>query len=291
MKRGALPKDPLMWFGAIFLFLLVGFALFGPTVRDKQLASSAKHHPFESVYDDIADPFHPHTAQLPFGTDQQGRDVLARISAGARISLTVGLVVEAIALLIGITVGVLGVFAPGWIAGPLMRLTDAMFAFPDILLAILIIGTIQSSKAEIPGGKLAPVIAALAVTAWPSIARLVRSQVATIKDREFVVAARATGASTFYNVTRHILPQLTGVLMAVSMLEIAGTILAESTLSFLGIGVQAPEPSWGSMINNARENMNSYPDQLIAPCVILSLTVLSLNFVGDGLRTYFDPKG
>jgi len=289
-KRRKGPRDPLLWFGAVFMVFLVFLAMFGPTVREKQLSSISKHQPYTSVYDDIADPFQSRSATFPFGTDSQGRDNLARIAAGARISLTVGLIVEIIALVVGVTVGVLGVFAPRWIASAVMRLTDAMFAFPDILLAILIIGIIQTSKAQIPGGKLAPVIAALGVTSWPSIARLVRAQVATLKDREFVVAAKATGASTFYNVTRHILPQLAGILLAIAMIDIAGTILAESTLSFLGIGVQAPEPSWGSMINNARENMNSYPAQLIAPCLFLSLTCFALNFVGDGLRSYFDPK-
>jgi ABC-type dipeptide/oligopeptide/nickel transport system permease subunit len=280
----------LVWSGIAFLALLLLLAVFGPAIRDRQLASLSTHHPFLSVYDDIAPPFTARSSQFPLGIDQQGRDVLARVAAGARISLTVGLVVELIALFAGVTIGVLGVFAPAWVAGPIMRFTDAMFAFPDILLAILVIATINASKAQLPGGKLAPVIVALGITAWPSMARLVRAQVATLKDREFVVAAKATGASTSYNVTRHILPQLAGVLMAVSMLDIAGTILAESTLSFLGIGVQAPEPSWGNMINNARENMSSFPEQLIPPCVILSLTVFALNFVGDGLRSRFDPR-
>lgn len=288
-KRGGI-RDPFLWFGIIFLVALILFAIAGPALRDHQLGPLSIHHPFTSVYDDIGRPFQPRSASFPFGTDQQGRDIVARTAAGARISLTVGLVVEIFALVVGVTVGVLGVYAPGWIASPLLRLTDAMFAFPDILLAILIVGTIQASKIQVPGGKLAPVIAALAVTSWPSVARLVRSQVATLRNREFVVAAKATGASTFYNVTRHILPQLVGILLAVSVIDVAGTVLAESTLSFLGIGVQAPEPSWGTMINDARLNMNSYPAQLIPPCLILSLTVFALNFVGDGLRTYFDPK-
>jgi ABC-type dipeptide/oligopeptide/nickel transport system permease subunit len=135
-----------------------------------------------------------------------------------------------------------------------------------------------------------PVVVALSITAWPIVARLVRTQVASLKDREYVMAARATGASTFYVVTRHVLPQLWGILMAVSMIDLAGTILAESSLSFLGIGVQAPTPSWGSMINIARLNMTSHPDQLLYPCLILSLTIFALNFVGDGLRAALDPK-
>lgn len=289
-RRPRISRDPLLWFGALFLAFLLLFAAFGPGVRDSQLRQYSKHDQFTSVYDDVAPPFQPLGGQFVLGTDPIGRDVAARLAAGARISLTVGFAVQIFALVVGVTVGVLGIYAPRWIANPLMRLTDSMFAFPDILLAILIIGTIQASKVQVPGGKLAPVVAALAITAWPSIARLVRSQVATLKDREFVIAARATGASTFYVVIKHILPQLAGILMAVSMIEIAGTILAESTLSFLGIGVQAPEPSWGSMINTARENINSYPDQLIAPCLILSLTIFALNFVGDGLRTALDPK-
>lgn len=283
-------RDPLVWFGILFLGLLLLFAAVGPSVRDAQLSSLSKHRPFTSVYDDVSKPFEDFSATFPAGTDRQGRDVVARLAAGARISLLVGFSVQIIALLLGITVGVLGVYAPKWLANGLMRLTDAMFAFPDILLAILIIGTVQSAKLTIPGGAAAPVILALSVTAWPSIARLVRAQVATLKDREYVVAARATGASNFYTVTRHILPQLAGLLMAYSMIDIAGTILAESTLSFLGIGVQAPEPSWGSMIDNARQNINSYPAQLIAPCLLLSLTVFALNFVGDGVSAWLDPK-
>ena len=201
------------------------------------------------------------------------------------MSLMVGLVVQFIALFAGISVGMIAVFAPRWISSPLMRFTDGMFAFPDILLAILIISIMKDDSG------VTPVIVALSVSAWPSIARLVRSQVVTLKDREFVVAAKATGAPTIYLIMKHILPQLVGILMAVSMLEIAGTILAESTLSFLGIGVKAPNPSWGSMVNSARLEMTSYPAALIPPCLILSLTVFAMNFVGDGLRNRFDPKG
>ncbi len=284
-------QDPLYLFGIVFLVLLVLIAVFGPVVRSAIIRAPEAPKNFYSVYDPVGLPHLSPGGKYLLGTDEQGRDVVSRIAAGARISLTVGLVVEVIALTVGVTVGVLGVYAPRWLSMLLMRFTDGMFAFPDILLAVLIIGTIPASKlANFPLGKLLPVIIALSITAWPAIARLVKGQVATLKDREFVVGAKASGASTFYIVTRHILPQLTGILLAVSMIDIAGTILAESTLSFLGIGVQAPEPSWGSMINSAREDMGSYPIALIWPCVILSLTIFSLNFVGDGLRAAFDPK-
>ncbi|MEZ0326398.1 MAG: ABC transporter permease [Fimbriimonas sp.] len=292
-------RDPLLIFGAAFLLFLILFAIFAPIIRDAQLKPPGVAS-FSSVYDPVVDdsgralkPFQPPFGKVLLGTDEIGRDVVARLAQGARISLMVGFIVQILALLVGVTIGVLGVYAPKWVASPLMRLTDAMFAFPDILLAILIVSVVRTDMFEGvlgPLGKMLPVIVALSFTAWPSITRLVRTQVASLKDREFVVAAKASGASTFYLATRHVLPQLMGILMAVSMIEVAGTILAESTLSFLGIGIQAPDPSWGSMINAARLNMSSHPITLLWPCLILSLTIFSLNFVGDGLRAALDPK-
>jgi len=226
--------------------------------------------------------FEPISARYPFGTDEIGRDVLARVAGGARFSLMVALVVQLISLSVGVSMGVIGVFAPPAVSSPLMRFTDGMFAFPDILLAMLIVG--------IRGPGFESVIVALSVTSWPSITRLVKTQMASLKDREYVVAARAGGASTAYLVTRHILPQLVGILLAVSIVDMAGTILAESTLSFLGIGIQSPNPSWGSMIDHFRSDMNSHPLALVWPCLVLSSTIFALNFVGDGMRSVLDPK-
>ena len=262
-------KDPFMVAGLIYLGLLLIFAIVWPMLR---------YHYDQSV----GRPFEPPNGKFWLGTDELGRDVLVRVAYGARVSLFVGFVVQAISLTLGVLVGVLGIYSKKWIATPLMRFTDGMFAFPDILLAILIIAIWKAG--------VIPVIVALAVTAWPAYARLVYTQVATLKDREFAVAAKAAGGSTFYVVTRHILPQLWLILFAVSMVEIAATILAESTLSFLGIGVQPPMPSWGIMIEVARENMNSHPELLLPPCIALSVTIFALNFAGDGLRAYFDPK-
>lgn len=261
--------DAFFKIGIFFLLLLAAFAIIGPNMR-------------HSYIDPVGKPFEVASAKAWLGTDELGRDLFARVAYGARISLIIGLIVQTISLAIGILVGVAGVYAPRWLAVPLLRLTDAMFAFPDILLAILIVG--------IFGLGMFPVIAALSVTTWPSVARLVRSQLATLKDREFVVASKAMGASAAYTVTRHVLPQLAGLLMAVSMIEVAATILAESTLSFLGIGVQPPMPSWGNMIGVARHHMESHPMYLVWPCLILSVTIFALNFVGDGLRAHLDPK-
>ena len=261
--------DKLFWLGISYLVLLVLFAAFGPTMRHFYL-------------DPVGKPLLAPSAMFWFGTDEQGRDVFARVAYGARMSLIVGFSVQFIALSVGILVGVTGVFGRKWVRDPVMRLTDGMFAFPDILLAILIIGVWSTG--------LIPVIVALSVTAWPSVARLVKTQVATLKDREFVMAARALGAPTSYVVLKHVLPHLTGILLAVSMVDVAGTILAESALSFLGIGVTPPTPSWGSMINDSRAYINTQPLLLVWPCLILSLTIFALNFVGDGLRAATDPR-
>ena len=276
MKR----KEPLLWIGGIFLILLVIFAIVGPNLR------YGYRFPIQGAL-----PFQLPSSTAWLGTDEQGRDVFSRLAFGARISLRIGVVVQVISICLGLLVGVLGIYSPKWFSSLLLRFTDAMFAFPDILLAILIIAVFGRSEAA--------VVVALAITAWPAIARLVRSQLATLKDREFVVASRAMGASTLYTVTRHVLPQLVGLLMAVTMIELAATILAESTLSFLGIGIQQPIPSWGSMISIARPYMQPGPHYngsqemyyLLWPCLILALTIFALNFVGDGLRALTDPKG
>lgn len=266
MKRGL---GVVFWVSVGYLVLLVLFAIFGPHLR-------------HNYSDQIASPFLPPSAEYWLGTDEIGRDVFARLAHGARISLIIGLGVQLIAVTIGLLVGVAGVFAPRWISVPLMRFTDGMFAFPDLLLAILIIGLWQAS--------IWAVIAALAVSSWPSVARLVRTQVATLKDREYVVAARAMGASTWYQVFKHILPHLRGVLLAVVMVDVAATILAESTLSFLGVGIQPPEPTWGTMISTFNQTKDSHWLHLLWPCLILSVTIFALNFVGDGLRNLADSR-
>ena len=256
----------------VFLILL---AIFGPLIP-----TDGKSNP---VFDNVGGVHMPYGSRHALlGSDEIGRSFLQRIAYGARVSLFIGFVVQSINLTFGVFIGVVSAFAPKWIAVPIMRMTDGMFAFPDILLAILIIGIL--------GPGILPVVVALSITGWPSVARLVKTQLATIKEREFVVAAKAAGAPTSYLVIKHLLPQMSGILLAISMIDLAGTILAESTLSFLGIGVQLPYPSWGGLINNARAQLNSYPTELIAPCLILSLTIFSLNFIGDGLRAYFDPK-
>lgn len=292
MKR---KKPWLMWLGAIYLIALVIFSFAVPAMRTAQLQPPNAEY-FDAVTAPIDRPFLEAGGKYPLGTDELGRDVLARLAQGGRTSLIIGLTVQAIALILGLIVGTIGVYAPKWIREPVMRLTDAMFAFPDILLGMLLIGAFATASVGNPAVRAIveqgtiPVIAALACTAWPSIARLVRSQIASLKDREYVVSAKASGASTFYIVTRHVLPQIWGIMLAVSMVELAGTILAEATLSFLGIGIRPPNPSWGGMLNLARLNMQAHPAALLPPAIMLSVSIFALNFVGDGLRAKLDPK-
>ena len=229
-----------------------------------------------------ARPFVLPSRKFWLGTDANSRDVFARLAYGARMSLLIAFSVQIIALVVGIVMGTVGVFGPKWISIPVLRLTDGMFAFPDILLALLIVG-IWNKRFE-------AMIIALSITAWPAVARLVRTVIASLKDREYVTASRALGASTGYLVVKHILPHLWGILLAVAMIDVAAVILAESALSFLGIGIQDPTPSWGGMIEAGRVNMNSHPIMLLWPCLVLSITIFALNFVGDGLRTLADPK-
>jgi ABC-type dipeptide/oligopeptide/nickel transport system permease subunit len=286
----------LMWIGAVYLVALFAFSFLMPAIRTSQLRP-AKSQNFDAVTGPVDSPFLAPGGRYPLGTDELGRDVLARLAEGGRTSLIIGLTVQGVALVLGLIVGTIGVYAPRWLREPVMRFTDAMFAFPDILLGMLLIGAFSSASVANPAIRAIveqgtiPVIAALACTAWPSISRLVRSQIASLKDREYVVAAKASGASTFYIVTRHVLPQIWGILLAVSMVELAGTILAEATLSFLGIGIRPPNPSWGGMLNLARQNMQAHPGGLIPPAVMLSVSIFALSFVGDGLRAKMDPKG
>lgn len=221
------------------------------------------------------------TASHPLGTDHLGRDVLSRMLYGARVSLFVGVGVEAVTLTCGLLIGLFAGYRGGRVDALLMRFTDAMFAFPDILLAILIIGVL--------GPGLLSVFAALTVVGWPAVARLVRGQVISLKEREFVLATRSLGASGGHILFRHILPHLGGTLLAYATVDIASVILAESSLSFLGIGVQPPHPSWGAMINAATGWLRTAPMLIVVPCVALSLTVLGLNFLGDSLRERWDP--
>ncbi|HEY3366688.1 MAG TPA: ABC transporter permease [Symbiobacteriaceae bacterium] len=216
------------------------------------------------------------------GTDALGRDILSRMIYGTRVSMTVAGVVLAIEVVAGMTLGSLAAYYGGWADMLIMRLTDIMFAFPDLLLAILIMG--------IRGPGLGNLFFAISVVSWPGLARLVRGQVLALKESEFVLAARSLGTGDSRIILRHLVPNVLSPVLVSATQGLAGVILTEASLSFLGIGIRPPQPSWGSMINDMISFVYSQPVLLIGPSVILACTVLAFNFLGDGLRDALDPR-
>ncbi|WP_309573448.1 ABC transporter permease [Deinococcus sp.] len=217
------------------------------------------------------------------GTDELGRDILTRVIYGARVSLTAGLVSVFAAMLAGTGLGLIAGYAGGWLDNVIMRFVDALLALPFLVLAIAL--------AAILGPSLQNTMIAIAIVSAPAFARVTRGEVLAQREREYVQAAQALGARDGRLILRHLLPNISGALTVQTSLAVATAILAESSLSFLGLGVQPPQPSWGSMLNAARGYLAEAPWMAVFPGAAIFLAVLAFNLVGDGLREALDPRG
>jgi ABC-type dipeptide/oligopeptide/nickel transport system permease subunit len=222
------------------------------------------------------------SAMHPFGMDQVGRDVLSRVIFGARVAMLVGLAATGLSLLVGVLVGATAGYFGGLVDVLLMRLVDALQAFPILVLLIAIAAAL--------GPSLQNVIVILGLTTWAQYARIVRADVLSLREREFVVAARTLGVPTMRIILRHILPNALGPIIVLASLSVAGVILLESALSFLGLGTQPPTASWGSMLADGRTYILTYPHIALFPGVAITVAVLALNLLGDGLRDALDPR-
>jgi len=275
MARNAQPltrRQPLAVLGAFLLSLFVLAAIFAPILT--------RHNPDTlNLGARLLAPGLDH----PFGTDELGRDVFSRVLFGARISLIVAVSVVALSLALGLLAGGLAGFYGGVPDVVLnVYLMNAFLALPGILLAIAFVAFL--------GPGLGNLILALSISGWVGYARLARAQVMAVKEREFVEAARALGASDWRIMTRHILPNILQPLIVQTAIGMAGAVLAEATLSFLGLGIPAPAASWGSMLNEARSHLFDAPFMVVFPALAVMLAVLSFNFIGDALRDYLDPR-
>jgi peptide/nickel transport system permease protein len=257
--------------GLVVCLALIASAVFAPWI--------APHDPLRiNILHKFADPFQ---RDYPLGGDELGRDLLSRLLFAGRISLLVGFAAMAVTIAVGSVVGLVSGFYGGRLDTVLMRLTDALLCFPTVFLLLVL--------ASFVGATTGSITLIIGLTAWMELARILRNQTLALRERDFVTAARALGASNARIIIRHLFPNLLAPVMVAATLNIANAVLAESYISYLGYGVQPPHASWGNMLNNAQSYFSSAPWVALFPGLLITLTVVGFNFVGDGLRDALDP--
>lgn len=263
-------RNKLAIIGLVLLFLILVMAIFAP------IFSQYEYDQNVGLYNS------PPSADNWFGTDDLARDVFVRVWNGAQISLFIGVTAATIDLIVGVLWGSIAGLAGGRVDNIMMRIVDVLSAIPYLLVVIILLVVME------PG--LWPMIIALSITGWVNMARIVRSEVLSIKNQEFVLAARTLGASKWHLIKRHLIPNAMGVILVTMTLTIPAAIFTEAFLSYLGLGVQAPKASWGTMASEGFKALQSSPWRLLFPALFISLTIFAFNAVGDGLRDALDPK-
>ena len=237
----------------------------------------------------ILDKYLPPSPQHPMGTDGLGRDLFIRSMDGGRISLLIGLLAMMLSIVIGTTVGALAGFYGGWTDNILMRIADIMLTLPTLFVAILLTQLLRAGVIPFLSAGIVPIVFVIAATSWMGVARLVRASYLSIKQKEFIESAHAAGAGNWRIILRHILPNAMSPIIVAATLRVGAAIITESGLSYLGFGVQPPTPTWGNMLRNAQSEMDYAPWTAIFPGLFIFLTVISVNYIGDGLRDALDP--
>ena len=263
-------QNKLAAVSAIVILLIILLAVFAPVIAPYGESDT-------SLTERLAGPSSEHI----LGTDYLGRDVFTRLLYGARVSLVIGVMPSIIALVVGVTLGLLAGYLGGWVDYVIMRVADVMLSIPSLLLAMVVM--------YIMGTSVVTLFIALSLTSWASVARVVRSQTLSLKETEYIEAARSIGVKRWTIMFRHIMPNCIPSLIVLFTLNIPSAILSESSLSFLGIGVQPPSASWGLMVNEAKQYLFTSPWLCLIPCLVIMVVVLAFNFLGDGLRDVLDP--
>ncbi len=284
-------RNKLAVFGMVMAAAITLASLIGPPIIKRATGYTYDFIPKDERLNKSFPPFAALDGSFswthPMGTDNAGRDILARVLLGGRISLMVALIATITSLIIGVSYGATAGYVGGRIDDVMMRAVDVLYSLPYIVIVIVLLALLPAKS---PAGQLALLFLALGAVSWLTMARIVRGQVMSLKNQEFVLAARATGVSTTKIIFRHLVPNTLGPVIVYATLTIPSVMLSEAFLSFIGLGVRAPLASWGSLAADGAQNLAIFPWQLIFPGVTMAVMLLSLNFLGDGLRDALDPQ-